>query len=87
MGRVLRTTDPGGKTNDAHEPSYTIYNASLTHIFPLDNTHKLLVGFDVVNLLDQTVLLNSGEGSIGLGVTHFGMPRSFFFRAQWFFNS
>ena len=86
-GSGLRTTDPGGKTNDAHEPSYTIYNASLTHIFPLDNTHKLLVGFDVVNLLDQTVLLNSGEGSIGLGVAHFGMPRSFFFRAQWFFTT
>jgi hypothetical protein len=28
---------------------------------------------------------NTGGGSIGLGVAHAGMPRSFFFRAQWFF--
>ena len=86
-GSGLRTTDPGGKTNDAHEPSYTIYNASITHIFPLTTKQKLLLGFDVVNLFDQTVLLNSGEGSIGLGVAHFGMPRSIFFRAQLFFTS
>ena len=25
------------------------------------------------------------SGSIGLGVAHAGMPRSFFFRGQWFF--
>ena len=86
-GSGLRTTSPGGKTNDTHEPSYTIYNASLTHIFPFPNQYKLLLGFDIVNMFDQTVLLNSGEGSIGLGVAHFGMPRSFFFRAQLFFTS
>jgi len=44
-----------------------------------------LLGFDVVNLLDQKYLINAGEGSIGLGVNHAGMPRSFFFRGQWFF--
>jgi hypothetical protein len=83
----LRTAEEGGKTNSTHSPSYTIYNMSLTHVIPLpwENGQKLLVGFDVVNLLDQQYFINRGEGSIGLGVSHAGMPRSFFFRAQYFF--
>jgi outer membrane receptor protein involved in Fe transport len=59
---------------------------SLTHVIPLPwDSQKLLLGFDVVNLLDQQYFINQGEGNIGLGVSHAGMPRSFFFRAQWFF--
>ncbi len=82
----LRTAEEGGKTNSTHSPSYTIYNLSLTHVIPLPwDNQKLLLGFDVVNLLDQEYLINRGEGSIGLGVSHAGMPRSFFFRGQWFF--
>jgi outer membrane receptor protein involved in Fe transport len=82
----LRTAEEGGKTNSAHSPSYTIYNMSLTHVIPLPwDNQKLLLGFDVVNLLDQEYFLNRGEGNIGLGVSHAGMPRSFFFRGQWFF--
>ncbi len=82
----LRTAEEGGKTNSTHSPSYTIYNMSLTHVIPLPwDNQKLLLGFDVVNLLDQKYFINRGEGSIGLGVSHAGMPRSFFFRAQWFF--
>jgi outer membrane receptor protein involved in Fe transport len=82
----LRTAEAGGKTNSTHSPSYTIYNMSLTHVIPLPwDNQKLLLGFDVVNLLDQQYLINQGEGSIGLGVSHAGMPRSFFFRGQWFF--
>ena len=82
----LRTAEEGGKTNSTHSPSYTVYNLSLTHVIPLPwDNQKLLLGFDVVNLLDQQYFINRGEGSIGLGVSHAGMPRSFFFRAQWFF--
>ncbi len=82
----LRTAEEGGKTNSTHSPSYTVYNMSLTHVIPLPwDNQKLLLGFDVVNLLDQQYLINQGEGSIGLGVSHAGMPRSFFFRSQWFF--
>jgi outer membrane receptor protein involved in Fe transport len=82
----LRTAEEGGKTNSTHSPSYTVYNMSLTHVIPLPwDNQKLLLGFDVVNLLDQEYFINRGEGSIGLGVSHAGMPRSFFFRAQWFF--
>jgi hypothetical protein len=82
----LRTAEEGGKTNSTHSPSYTIYNMSLTHVIPLPwENQKLLLGFDVVNLLDQQYFINRGEGSIGLGVSHAGMPRSFFFRAQYFF--
>lgn len=82
----LRTAEAGGKTNSTHSPSYTIYNMSLTHVIPLPwDSQKLLLGFDVVNLLDQQYFINQGEGNIGLGVSHAGMPRSFFFRAQWFF--
>jgi TonB dependent receptor/Carboxypeptidase regulatory-like domain/TonB-dependent Receptor Plug Domain len=82
----LRTAEEGGKTNSTHSPSYTIYNMSLTHVIPLPwDSQKLLLGFDVVNLLDQQYFINQGEGNIGLGVSHAGMPRSFFFRAQWFF--
>ncbi len=82
----LRTAEEGGKTNSAHMPSYTIYNASITHVFPLPwRNQKFLLGFDIINLLDQKYFINAGEGSIGLGVAHAGMPRSFFFRGQWVF--
>lgn len=82
----LRTAEEGGKTNSSHSPSYTVYNLSVTHVIPLPwEGQKFLIGFDVVNLLDQKYFINQGEGSIGLGVSHAGMPRSFFFRGQWFF--
>ena len=74
------------KTNSTHSPSYTIYNLSIAHVFPLPwEGQKFLLGFDIINLLDQKYYINQGEGSIGLGVAHAGMPRSFFFRGQWFF--
>jgi hypothetical protein len=85
FGSGLRTADEGAKTNSTHVPSYTVYNASLTHEIPITKSQKFLMGFDVVNLLDQKYFYNFGEGSIGLGVAHAGMPRSFFFRGQWFF--
>jgi outer membrane receptor protein involved in Fe transport len=85
-GSGLRAADPGAKTNSSHENSYTVYNASITHTIPLPwHGQKMLLGFDVINLFDQQYFLNRGEGSIGLGIAHAGMPRSFFFRAQWFF--
>ncbi|MER3424975.1 MAG: hypothetical protein C4293_18855, partial [Nitrospiraceae bacterium] len=84
-GSGLRTSEEGGKTNSTHEDSYTVYNFSITHILPLPNKQKLLLGFDVINLLNEPYFYNRGEGSIGLGVPHAGMPRSFFFRAQWIF--
>ena len=82
----LRTAEEGAKTNSSHSPTYTIYNFSISHIIPLPwHGQKLLLGFDIVNALDQKYFINQGEGSIGLGVSHAGMPRSFFFRGQWFF--
>lgn len=82
----LRTAVKGAKTNSSHMPSYTIYNVSIDHVIPLPwHGQKLLLGFDIVNALDQKYFINQGEGSIGLGVSHAGMPRSFFFRGQWFF--
>lgn len=84
-GSGLRAAEPGAKTNSSHSPSWTTYNLSVSHIFLLPHKQKFLLGFDVVNLLDQKYFYNSGEGSIGLGVAHAGMPRSFFFRGQWFF--
>jgi hypothetical protein len=82
----LRTAEEGGKTNSTHSPSYTIYNFSINHVIPLPwHGQKFLIGFDIVNALDQKYFINQGEGSIGLGVSHAGMPRSFFFRGQWFF--
>lgn len=85
-GSGLRTAEPGAKTNSSHESSYTVYNASITHTIPLPwHNQKMLLGFDVINLFDQQYFINSGEGSIGLGIAHAGMPRSYFFRAQWFF--
>lgn len=85
-GSGLRTAEEGAKTNSSHENSYTVYNASITHTIPLPwHGQKLLLGFDVINLLDQQYFYNRGEGSIGLGIAHAGMPRSYFFRAQWFF--
>ncbi|MDE3018810.1 MAG: hypothetical protein KGI53_07315, partial [Nitrospirota bacterium] len=83
-GSGLRTNDDGAKTNSSHVPSYTVYNASLTHEFPIFQSQKFLLGFDVVNILDQKYFYNTGSG-IGLGIAHAGMPRSFFFRGQWFF--
>jgi TonB dependent receptor-like, beta-barrel len=87
FGSGMRTTDGGGKTNATHSPSYTTYNLSIEHLLPLWDKYKLLLGFDVINLLDQHVFLNDGEGSIGLGVAHANMPRSFFFRGQFFFGA
>jgi outer membrane receptor protein involved in Fe transport len=84
-GSGLRAAEPGAKTNSSNMPSWTTYNVSVSHIFLLPHKQKFLLGFDVVNLLDQQYFYNSGEGSIGLGVPHAGMPRSFFFRGQWFF--
>ena len=85
-GSGLRTAEEGGKTNSTHENSYTVYNASITHTVPLPwHGQKMLLGFDVINLFDQHYFINRGEGSIGLGIAHAGMPRSYFFRAQWFF--
>lgn len=86
-GSGLRTAaDAQAKTNSTHVPSYTTYNLSLSHVVLLPwSDQKLLLGFDVINLLDQKYLINQGEGSIGLGVAHAGMPRSFFFRGQWVF--
>ncbi|MEW6248428.1 MAG: TonB-dependent receptor [Nitrospirota bacterium] len=86
-GSGLRTAaDEEAKTNSSHSPSYTVYNVSISHVIPLPwDRQKFLIGFDVINLLDQKYFINQGEGSIGLGVAHAGMPRSFFFRGQWFF--
>ena len=85
-GSGLRTAEEGGKTNSTHENSYTVYNASVTHTIPLPwQGQKMLLGFDILNLFDQHYFLNRGEGSIGLGIAHAGMPRAYFFRAQWFF--
>lgn len=86
-GSGLRTAaNEDAKTNSTHSPSYTTYNLSIAHVIPLPwDRQKFLLGFDVVNLLDQKYFINQGEGSIGLGVSHAGMPRSFFFRGQWFF--
>jgi outer membrane receptor for Fe3+-dicitrate len=67
-------------------PSYTVYNASITHVIPLPwDNQKMLLGFDIINLLDQQYFYNTSDGSIGLGIAHAGAPRSYFFRAQWFF--
>ncbi|HKW86027.1 MAG TPA: TonB-dependent receptor, partial [Nitrospiraceae bacterium] len=83
-GSGLRTADEGALTNSTHVPSYTVYNASLTHEIPIMKSQKFLLGFDVLNVLDQKYFYNTGSG-IGLGVSHAGLPRSFFFRGQWFF--
>jgi outer membrane receptor protein involved in Fe transport len=86
-GSGLRTSvDDDAKTNSSHFASHTVYNASLTHVIPLPwENQKMLLGFDIINLLDQQYFYNTGEGSIGLGIAHAGTPRSYFFRAQWFF--
>ena len=84
-GSGLRSAAPGAKTNSGHADSNTTYNLSMTHVLPFAKKQKLLLAVDVVNLFDQHELLNIGEQSIGLGVSHANMPRSVFFRAQWFF--
>ena len=86
-GSGLRTSvDDDAKTNSSHSASHTVYNASLTHVIPLPwDNQKMLLGFDIINLLDQQYFYNTGAGSIGLGIAHAGTPRSYFFRAAWFF--
>lgn len=85
-GYGIRTAEEGARTNSSHEPSYTVYNASITHMIPLPwHNQKMLLGFDLINMFNEKYFFNSGEGSIGLGIAHAGMPRSYFFRAQWFF--
>jgi len=85
-GSGLRTAvNDDAKTNSSHFGSHTTYNLSLNHIIPMDGQQKFLLGLDVVNLLDRRYWINQGDGSIGLGTSHAGMPRSIFFRGQWFF--
>ena len=85
FGSGLRSTPPGGRTNSGHADSNTTYNLSLTHVLPFGKKQKLLFAVDAINLFDQHEFLNVGEQSIGLGVAHTNMPRSIFFRTQWFF--
>ena len=84
FGSGLRSAE-GGKTNSGTEDSVTTYNLSLNQVFPFAKKQKLLLAVDVVNLFDQHEFINTGEQSVGLGVSHANMPRSVFFRAQWFF--
>jgi len=84
-GSGLRNAEEGQKTNSGTEDSNTTYNLSLIQVFPFAKKQKLLLGVDVVNLFDQHEFLNTGERSVGLGTSHTNMPRSVFFRAQWFF--
>jgi hypothetical protein len=85
-GYGLRTAEEGAKTNSTHEPGYTVYNASITHVIPLPwHNQKMLLGFDLINVFNEKYFYNTGEGSIGLGIAHAGAPRSYYFRAQWFF--
>ena len=85
FGSGLRRAGPGQKTNSGTEDSNTTYNLSLNQVFPFAKKQKLLLAVDVVNLFDQHEFINTGEQSVGLGVSHANMPRSVFFRAQWFF--
>jgi len=87
FGSGLRTAAEGEKTNSQSADSVTTYNFSVTHVLSLPNKQKLLFGFDMINVFDQQEFINIGEQSIGLGVSHANMPRSFFFRTQWFFDS
>ena len=84
-GSGLRTAEAGQKTNSSHEDSYTVYNVSLAHVIPLGGKQKLLLALDLINLLNEQYFYNRSEQSIGLGVSHAGMPRSFFARLQWYF--
>jgi len=86
FGSGLRTAKPGGKTNSGHSSSHTTYNLSIDQLLSLWDNYKMVLGFDVINVLDQQAFLNQGEGSIGLGVSHANLPRSFFFRGQFFFG-
>jgi outer membrane receptor protein involved in Fe transport len=85
FGSGLRTAEAGEKTNSGHSPSHTTYNLSIDQVVSLWDNYKMVLGFDVINVLDQQVFLNQGEGSIGLGVSHANLPRSYFFRGQFFF--
>ena len=86
-GSGLRTSENDDAfTNSSHFQSWTTYNTSITHVFTLPwDQQKMQVGFDVINVLDQKYFYNNNGGGIGLGIAHAGMPRSYFFRAQWFF--
>ena len=86
-GSGLRTSENDDAfTNSSHFQSWTTYNTSITHVFTLPwDQQKMQIGFDVINLLDQKYFYNNNGGGIGLGIAHAGMPRSYFFRAQWFF--
>lgn len=85
FGSGLRSAEEGQRTNSGTEDSNTTYNLSLNQVFPFAEKQKLLLAVDVVNLFDQHEFVNTGEQSVGLGVSHANMPRSVFFRAQWFF--
>ena len=59
------------------------FKASIAINAPAQRIWDILV--DGSKWTDWNPTVTKFEGSIGLGIAHAGMPRSYFFRAQWFF--
>jgi outer membrane receptor for ferrienterochelin and colicins len=70
---------PNGYTipNGDHTPSYTQYNAGVSHEFHFTGTGALTVRFDVINLFDKVYEIRSGSG-IGVFAPQYGARRGLF---------
>jgi outer membrane receptor protein involved in Fe transport len=76
-GSGLRTQNPGDNFNEGTVPSYEQVNLGVSHRFENVPGGPIVVGLDVINVLDETYLLRSGSG-VGVFASQYGPRRSVF---------
>lgn len=74
-GSGLRLTPDGGAPNSGHLPSYTTFNASLTHNWKATAIGNVEGRLALVNLFDKSYLLRDGSG-VGVGAPQYGARRT-----------
>ena len=79
FGSGLRTTIV--TPNDASLPNYAVLNASLVQKLPVNAWKGAAVRLDVINLLDHSYQIRTGEG-VGVGAPQYGQRRTFLVTLQ-----
>jgi outer membrane receptor protein involved in Fe transport len=76
-GSGLRRTPVGGTPNSGTVPSYTTFNAALTHQWKGEAKSNIEGRLAVINLFDKSYLLRDGSG-IGVGAPQYGARRTLY---------
>lgn len=64
--------------NDQVVPSYTLWDLDASYQLPIENAKKVLLQFNVINLLDEEYYgnISSGTGGTSVGFFQIGTPRT-----------